>query len=253
MNLSFAGLDHSICFDATHVTVVQVANEMLFARLCQSLLSGKGEEALESYSIWDEQGNEVKPSGAFIPILNPFDLPWGHKSLMGALPLQIESIMLQDEDQRARLQSLSSELERTIVGMGLQLNADYSFRVEWMLKNHLKAFGFNIDVPEGASLLDNLMMLVELAADTHVNETFLFVNLKTFLSRNELKQLFRTLIFHGIRAIMLENREVGIYSEFEQKTVVDRDFIEYQVSGWSDDPSLSQGRICSNGFGAVTF
>lgn len=253
MKLSFAGLDHSIAFNAKHVVVVQISSKALFARICQSLLSGKGESAVEPYSIWDDEGQEVTSSKAFIPIINPFDLPWKHKSLMGMIPKQIEGILLQDENQRTELQALGSELESAIARIGFQLNADYAFKIEWMLGNHLKAFGFDIDVPEGASLLDNLIQLIDLAADANINETLLFVNLKTFLLKTELIELYSRLNFREIKAILLENQEAEASGEFEQKVVIDRDFIEYQVVGRLEDPSLSQGRICSNGFGAVTF
>ena len=86
-----------------------------------------------------------------------------------------------------------------------------------------------------------------------INEAILFINLRTFLSKNELELLNERIIFHGIKALMLENQHTEIYSEFESKIVVDQHFVEYRSTYQSGSSSSTQGGFCSNGFGAVTF
>lgn len=251
MKVCFTGFDHPVQVSADAVSVMQVSNEALYARVCQALLSGKGEAAIEPYSIWDDAGEEISPGRAFLIVANPFELPWKHRSLLGALPTRLEAIVLEDEDLRAELQHLSAELAGAVAKIGFQFNGDYGFALEWELQNHLKAFGFGVDIPEGSSLFDNLIRFVDVAADTGVNEALLFMNLKTFLTENEQKELFRHVVFHRIKTLLLENHDAIIYSEYERKMVVDRDFIEYATTGWSVSPSLSQEGFCPNGFGAV--
>lgn len=251
MKVCFSGFDHPVHVSSDAVSVMQVANEALYARVCQALFSGKGEAALEPYSVWDDAGEEVNPGRAFIVVSNPFDLPWRHRSMLGALPARLEAIVLEDEDLRADLHHLSAELAGAVARIGFQFHGDYGFALEWGLQDHLKAFRFGVDIPEGSSLFDNLIRFVDVAADTGVNEALLFVNLKTFLTENEQKELFQHVVFHRIKMLLLENHDAIIYSEHERKMVVDRDFIEYAVTGWPVSPSLSQEGSCSNGFGAV--
>ena len=86
-----------------------------------------------------------------------------------------------------------------------------------------------------------------------VNAAILFINLRTFLTKNELELLNERIIFHGIKTLMLENQHAEIYSEFESKIVVDQHFIEYSSTYRPESSSSTQGRFCSNGFGAVAF
>lgn len=253
MRISFAGFDSPIDLNCSRIAVLQIENKALFARVVQSLLQSKGMDALEPYTVWDESGNAVPPGKAFLPVCDPFSLPWSHKSLAGGLYAKLESMLRIDEEVSAKLQLLGSQLRSEICCMGFDLNGDYGFAVEWEMRRFLKAFDFGIGPQEGASLLDNLIRFFDYVADMAIAETLLFVNLKTFLTKNELSSVYERLFFHGIRALLLENHESEYYNELERKTVVDQHFIEYEIIGWSEGPSSAQGGICSNGFGAVAF
>ncbi len=253
MRITFTGFEHPIDVSPSHACVLQIANEALFARVAESLLSGRGAQAIEPYTLWGDNGEELRPSAAFITITNPFELPWKHKSLMGALYSQVEGMLLIDEDLRFQLQELGAELCSCVSKMGLQFNADYGFEVEWGLSQHLKAFGYGIDFSESTSLLDNLIQFIDMSADMAIEEVLVFVNIKTFLTISELNDLYNRVFLRGIRVLLLENHESRAYHELERKTVVDQHFIEYEVKPWSECPSSSQRRICPNGFGAVTF
>lgn len=252
MKVCFAGLENPIVLSKEHVSVLQIGNKKLYGRICQSLLSQKGSKAIEPYSIWSGE-EELNPQKAFIVVRDPFALPLGHKSLSGKLYSVLNEELLIDEDICLKVQQANAELNSLIAGLGLQFNADYAFGLEWNISRYLKAFGFGLNALEDASLFDNLINFVDLAADMKINEAILFINLRTFLSKNDLEMLNERIIFHGIKVLMLENQHAEVYSEFESKMMVDQHFIEYRSTYRSESPSSTQGRFCSNGFGAVTF
>lgn len=252
MRIAFSGLDGPVDIADRGVTVLQIESEPLFARVCDSVVSLQGEKAIEPYSVWDENGVEVSPAGAFVVVSNPLDLPWKHKSLMGSLCSKLEKELLIDEDLRQEMHELGVALESSVHKLGFQMNANYGFRVEWNLSSYLKAFSFEVEVFESASLLEKLISFIDLGADMSIDKVIVFMNLKTFLAQNELIRLNERLFFHGIRALLLEGSSSACSEGYERKYLVDRDFVEYVFEGRSGRPSSSQGRICSNGFGAVT-
>lgn len=253
MKVVFAGLDHPIEVASGHVSVLTILNNALFCRLCQSLLSQEGEDAVEPYTVWDEEGEPVKPSDAFIVVRDPFNLPFDDKRLMGQLHERIKQELLVDEEARLRIKELSATVATIFSEICMQFNADYGFALEWDECRYLKAFGFGLELREDASLLDNLIRLIDLAADAKIDETILFVNIRTFLSKRDAIELNERVFFHGMKVLMLENRDLAIYDDIERKVVVDQHFVEYVISHQPECPSSSQGRFCSNGFGAVTF
>ncbi len=251
MRIAFSGLDRPIDVADRGITMLQIESESLFARVCDSLISLKGEKAIEPYTVWTEEGGEVNPSGAFMVVVNPFDLPWKHKCMMGGLYSKLENELLIDDELRQEMIELGLALESSAHKLGFQLNANYRFGVEWNLSSYLKAFSYEVEVFDTASLLEKLISFIDLGADMSIDRVIVFINLKTFLAKNELTELQDRLFFHGIRALLLERYSSSWDEECVRKYLVDRDFVEYVFKGRSDCPSSSQGRICSNGFGAV--
>lgn len=253
MRISFYGMDAPVEVCQKGMTVLRVLNESLFARICESLISGKGEEAREPYSIWGCDGAEVSPSNALLVVANPFDLPWKQRTAVGRLYSILGEELRADEDLGREMQDVLLELESSIRKLGFQLNGDYRFGVEWSLESHLRAFSYEVDIPDSASLLDNLISFVDFGADIKTDKVIVFVNLKTFLTKNELLELNDRFFFHGMGALLLENHESVLHEGIEQEYVVDRDFVEYVVKSESECLSFSQEGFCSNGFGAVAF
>lgn len=253
MKISFNGMDAPIEIHERGMTILRVLNESLFARICESIVSMKGEEAKESYSIWDDDGREANAPSALFVIVNPFDLPWKHRGMTDRLYAILEEEMRFDEDLRHDMQEAHQSLESLVHRLGYQLNCDYGFGVEWSLEKYLKAFSYEANVADANSLLDNIISFVDFGADIGIDKVFVFVNLKTFLTKQELSKLNDRLFFHGMRALLLENLVFAHDERFEQEYVIDQDFVEHVFKEESERPSSSQGGFCPNGFGAVTF
>lgn len=253
MKIAFSNLGSFIDIKQKGITILRIENEALFTRICQSIISMKCENAIEPYTVWIDDACEINPMNAFIVIVNPFDLPWKNKSLMGGIHGRMEKELLCNEDLRKEIQDLGVQLESTVHKLDFQFNANYGFKIEWNLGSYLKAFSYEVDLSDTLSLLDNLISFVDLAADMSIDKVFVFINLKTFLTKSELIELQERLFFHKIGALLLENQYSPAYKECEQEYVVDRDFVEYVFNNKSDCTSSTQRGICSNGFGAVTF
>lgn len=253
MKIAFSGFENPVELKEKGITVLRIRNEALFARVCESLVSLEGGNASEPYSIWDECGNELAPMNVLMVIPDPFNLPWRHKNLQGALYSRFENELLLDEELRGEIQQLGLALESFIQRIGFQFNANYEFGVEWNMSSYLKAFSYGVQISDSATLLDNLIGFIDLGADMGIDKVFVFINLGTFLTKNEIAELQERLFFHGFQALLLEQQKGSSFEVQEKEYVVDRHFVEYILADKSGRPPSSQGRICSNGFGAVTF
>lgn len=253
MKLCFAGIETPIVICSQSVAVLQIENRALFSRICQSLLSYEGEDAIEPYAMWEEDGKPIAPKGAYMLIPTPLELPWKHKLLLGGLHLRLEEMMSEDYCVRDELERAGLKLSELVTQLGFQLNADYAFALEWNMRNYLKAFDFRVDIEEDARLFENLMQFFDHAADMRIDIALVFVGLKSFLQDEELAMLYERAFFLGIKLLLLENAGSEFALEGEEKVIIDQDFLECKAPARSERSSSTQGRICSNGFGAVTF
>lgn len=225
MRVVFSGLDNPMELEAGECSTLEVQSSTLFARLARSMLSGEGRYAEEPYSIWDGDA-ELKPKDALLVIDNPLQLPWDERGLMGTIIKRMEREYLEDEDLRKAVEDYQRSINSALMALGLGMNADLGFSQEWDFKRYLKFAGFGVSYQEGKSFLDNLLNFLSLALDAGEKRTFVFVNLKTFLSENDFMLFLDQVFFQKTSVLLLENRRDEHYHEHERKKVVDLHFIE---------------------------
>lgn len=226
MNLLFSGFEKPICLGKEHIAVLEVHNRILFAQICQSLLSYKGEHALEPYLFWKGE-SEFKPADVIKVVPDPFNLPWGERDFLTGVYSRLEVLVLENEVLRQEMEQFHREIEERILGLGLQLQSDYAFTVEWELRKYLKSFGFGVELNPEERLFDSLIKFIELAADVSYKKAFVFFNLKLFFSKKELEVLYEQAIFFGIPLFLVESAQSDVVLRNEQITVIDQQFLQY--------------------------
>ena len=253
MKICFHGLSSPTEVAESGVTTIEVHNRVLFARLCDSLMSEEGKNALEPYSLWGDKDAELKPKGQFLFVNNPCCLPWDDRSLTTALLSSMERLLYEDDDYRSETEEAFRVLCTQFANLTLCLHSDYAFKVDWDSKKYLKSFGFSVDFDTCETLLDKIIMFLMTLKDVGFERVVAFVNLKLFLSERELERFIEQVFFLDLRVLLLENVPSDHENEHERKYIVDQDFIELRSSYQSERSVPLQEGICPNGFGAVSF
>jgi CRISPR-associated protein Csn2 len=225
MNIVFSGLDAPVKVTPGFTTTLQIENEMLFSRIVRSLSYPDGHFALEPFTLW-EDNNELRPSAALMFVSDVLVLPWDDRSLMGEVTKRFERWFLEDEDLRREVEEFDAVLSSKLLEMGFGMNSDFQFALEWDLKKYLKFRGFGVGIQDDAVLLDNIIDFLSLALDAGCKKTIVFVNLKTFLTKNDLKTFFEHVFYSKLSVLLLENKQDNVEHDYEQKTVVDQLFLE---------------------------
>lgn len=225
MRLVFSGLESPVEVMPGRCSTIEVENQTLFTRIAQSLLSGEGRYATEPFSIWEGE-DELRPKDTLLVIDNPLSLPWDDRVFMGSIVKRIEREYLEDEDLRRAVEELQRSIATRLMSLELGMNADSGFSLEWDLKRYLKFMGFGVSYQGSKSFLDNLLNFLSLALDSGDKRVLAFVNLKTFLSKNDFETFLEQLSFLKTKVLLLENKQDVNQYEYEQKRAIDLDFIE---------------------------
>lgn len=226
MKLVFSGLENSLELTAGETSVLQVENSALFARIASSLRTGLGRQAMEPYSLWEDDV-EVKPGSALMVVPDALNLPWDDRAFMTAITKRVEREFLEDEDLRMQVEEAERAIKMRLSGLNLGFNADLEFGLEWDLKRYLKLLGFGAAPQEDKSFLDNLLNFLSFALDAGCRRTIVFVNLKTFLTENELQMLYDHVFFLKLSLLLLENKIDTMSYRHENKIAVDLQFLEH--------------------------
>ncbi|MGN0047225.1 MAG: type II-A CRISPR-associated protein Csn2 [Eggerthellaceae bacterium] len=226
MKLIFSGFENPIEVNASLVSVLEIHNRPLFARVCSSLSSLMGERAVEPYSVWDED-KELLPDRALMWVGDPFNLPWKDRRLVSALYDKMALVLLEDSELRSRVEGLNANIASELSRMGLCLSGNYHFEVEWQLQTYLKSFGFGADNSSDLPLLDSLISFLSFLNDVSFKKALVFMGLKELFGEDDLEILYEQAIFLGIPLLLLENAKDCVVRSNESKRTVDLDFLEY--------------------------
>lgn len=226
MRLVFSGLENPLKLTAGETSVLQVENSALFARIVSSLQTGLGHQAMEPYSLWEDDG-EVKPGNALMVVPDALNLPWDDRAFMTTITKRVEREFLEDEDLRMQVEEAERAIKMRLSRLNLGFNADLGFGLEWDLKRYLKFLGFGAAPQEDRSFLDNLLNILSFALDADCRKTIVFVNLKTFLTENELQMLYDHVFFLKLSLLLLENKIDTMSYRHENKLAVDLQFLEH--------------------------
>lgn len=226
MRLVFSGLENPLKLTAGETSVLQVENSALFARIVSSLQTGLGHQAMEPYSLWEDDG-EVKPGNALMVVPDALNLPWDDRAFMTTITKRVEREYLEDEDLRMQVEEAERAIKMRLSRLNLGFNADLGFGLEWDLKRYLKFLGFGAAPQEDRSFLDNLLNFLSFALDAGCRKTIVFVNLKTFLTENELQMLYDHVFFLKLSLLLLENKIDTMSYRHESKLAVDLQFLEH--------------------------
>lgn len=226
MRLVFSGLENPLKLTAGETSVLQVENSALFARIVSSLQTGLGHQAMEPYSLWEDDG-EVKPGNALMVVPDALNLPWDDRAFMTTITKRVEREFLEDEDLRMQVEEAERAIKMRLSRLNLGFNADLGFGLEWDLKRYLKFLGFGAAPQEDRSFLDNLLNFLSFALDAGFRKTIVFVNLKTFLTENELQMLYDHVFFLKLSLLLLENKIDTMSYRHENKLAVDLQFLEH--------------------------
>lgn len=225
MRLVFAGLDGPLELASGECATLEVENQTLFTRLVLSLRSFEGRFAAEPFTLW-EGDEELKPSDSMLVIDNPLSPPWDERALLGRIIKQMEREFLEDEDMRQAVGGLQEAMNARLMSLGMGMNTDFAFANDWDFKKYLKFVGFGVDYQENRSFLDNLSNFLSLALDAGDQRVLVFVNLKTFLSKNDFESLLEQVFYQKTRVLLLENKHDECSYEHEHKRLVDLHFLE---------------------------
>ncbi len=226
MRLVFSGLENPLKLTAGETSVLQVENSALFARIVSSLQTGLGHQAMEPYSLWEDDG-EVKPGNALMVVPDALNLPWDDRAFMTTITKRVEREFLEDEDLRMQVEEAERAIKMRLSRLNLGFNADLGFGLEWDLKRYLKFLGFGAAPQEDRSFLDNLLNFLSFALDAGCRKTIVFVNLKTILTENELQMLYDHVFFLKLSLLLLENKIDTMSYRHENKLAVDLQFLEH--------------------------
>lgn len=225
MKIKVNYLENIIQLNDEKVLSIEIENKNYFYRLISNLYSIINSEIVEEITVYDNEDKELNISNKIKLFINFFNFEFDSKKYTNDINKYIINEM--DENDKINLLKSYNKLIETFIkilnksDLPLQILEDIT--VDNIIKN------LKLTINSKNSLLDNLMLLIELEKTFKTNNLLIFVNLKQYLTNQELIELYKYAIYNKIRILMIDSQSYGGTLDYENKLIIDSNLDEFML------------------------
>ena len=222
MNLIYTFLDNKIDLYNDYVNSIEVLNNNYFYRLTNLVYKYSNDQEVEEL-YFTENNEELKLNKKIRIITNYYDFDFNNKKYINELIKNIsnntdDNILLKLNNNYNKLYKVLSSLINS-VDLNFKVDINDEFSINEILNN------FNLSIPSKDNLLDNLILLIDIEKQFNINKVLVFINLKDYLSREEIIEFEKYCIYNNVYVILFDNSKYKNNS-YEKKFLIDNDLSE---------------------------
>ena len=130
-----------------------------------------------------------------------------------------------ESDFYLETQQILSQLQRFMTILTDDEMIALDFKDEISLQDLFKIAGLKIEC-ENIKLLEKLLDYLEVVQEFLKPKCIIIMGLKQFFEKDELEEIYKFVIYQGIRLVLIENAIDKESYDFEKKLIVDTDLCE---------------------------
>lgn len=223
MNLKINYFDNQIKLNKENIQVIEIENKKTFYRLVKDLYSIKNNEKLNEIYFFDDNNQEINMYDKVELYINFFDLELNSKKNLNMLNKNIVN-NINDQEKNEILndfKKLYKSFNKILFNIDIPIILNNDITIEDIVKF------FKISINKHNDLLDNLLLLIDLEKNLKINEILFFINLKQYLNKEELIELYKYSIYNEIAIVLIDSQSYGIKLEYENKLIIDENLDEF--------------------------
>ncbi len=223
MNLKVDYFDNKMEFSNDYVNVIEIDNKKYFYRFVTNLFEIVNEGFSENINFFDSDGNEKSLNNRIKIFVDYFNLGFDSKKNLTDVSKYVSSII--DENDKLLLQNEYKKIikiyKKILNDIDLPVHIDEEINTD----NFSKLMKLGID--KRSDLLDNLFLLIDIEKVFKSNNLLVFVNLKQYLTRSELIELYKYSVYNQINIMLVDSQNYGGTLNYEKKLIIDENLDEF--------------------------
>lgn len=224
MRIKINYLENILQLNDEKVLSIEVENKIYFYRLVNDLYSLLNSQIVEEITFYNDENKEIT-NNKFKVFVNYFDFEFDSKKYSNDINKYIINEM-NEIDKNNLLKSYNKLIDTFIKILNksdLPLEILEDITIETIIKN------LKLSINSKNNLLDNLLLLIELEKTLKTNNILIFVNLKQYLTNQELIELYKYAIYNKIHILLIDSQCYGGTLEYENKLIIDSNLDEFMI------------------------
>lgn len=223
MNMKVSYLDNSINFDE-NINVIEIENKKYFYRFINDLYSISDVGFSDDIDFFENE-QEKNMNGKIKILINFFDFQFDSKKYSTDIAKYVNEYI--GEEEKNNLNNLYKKIiisyNKILNNIDLPLSIDDDINLESLTKL------VKVSINSKEDLLDNLMLLIDLENVLKTKNILFFVNLKQYLNKVELVELYKYSIYSDVKICLVDSQSYGGTLEYEKKFIIDENLDEFVI------------------------
>lgn len=202
-----------------YVRCIEIENKSYFYRLIDSLNKVSKGEVLDELSL-----DEMKQYNIIL-ILDYLNLSENFKRVSNDIQKLIkEKIDEVDYDElNRRYKKVINIWKRVISKIEIPISVVEDIDIDKLIKV------LNVRINFSDNLLNNLLLLIDINGELGNEKVLVFVNLKQYLTKEELQELYKYSIYNQQIIMLIDSQSYGVSNKNEKKILIDDTLEEYML------------------------
>ena len=224
MKMHVEFFDNNLLITKEYVNVIEIENKKYFYRFINSINDISNSGYSDEIKFFEEE-KELNLNGKIKLIIDYFNLEFDSKKNEKEINKYVNELF--DEENKNNIVSNYNKIikiyNKVLNNIDLPLSVENEVSIESITKL------LKISVQSKYDLLDNLLLIIDLEKTLQTNNLLFFVNLKQYLNKVELIELYKYSIYNGVNIILIDSQAYGVKLEYERKLIIDNSLEEYML------------------------
>lgn len=221
MKLRINGFNNYINFSDDNVNILEIKDTKCFTHIIETINDIiNGCESNEIFLL-DDENNEMNMSKEMYIALDLFNIDFNSKKILNKLYDKISENIEKMED--TNLNSMIINVRNYIIQEINELPFEFTIKDEPEITDLLKIYNLKIDILNYKTIIEKVEYLIDILATLKISNIIVIPNLKIYLSKEELVELYKYSLYNGIKLLLIEKNS-GEKLKYEKILSINKNF-----------------------------
>ena len=221
MKLKINGFNNDINFSDDNVNILEIKDTKCFTHIIETINDIiNGHESNEIFLL-DDENNEMNMSKEMYIALDLFNIDFNSKKILNKLYDKISENIEKMED--TNLNSMIINVRNYIIQEINELPFEFTIKDEPEITDLLKIYNLKIDILNYKTIIEKVEYLIDILATLKISNIIVIPNLKIYLTKEELVELYKYSLYNGIKLLLIEKNS-GEKLKYEKILSINENF-----------------------------
>ena len=225
MKLIIKYIDNDIELKENEISAIEIENKRYFYRIVKDLYDIYDNELSEDIYLIDDNNKEINISNKIKIFIDYFNFKLDSKKYTNDITKYINKVLSEETKETLlnQYKKIINLYKKELNNIDFPLVLDTDLDIE----NITKLIKVSIDTNK--ELINNLFTLIDLENIFQTKNILVFINLKQYLSKEEIEELYKYSIYNRITLLLIDSQSYGTTLTNERKLIIDENLDEFML------------------------